>query len=89
MRSLGWLLGAIGAIPLTLYTAHVVGLAINPGQDLELLLWHLAATTLVAVLIRLIGGRGPLEAVVAAASRGVRRAVSAATRSRDGPEAER
>jgi len=89
VRSLGWLLGAIGAIPLTLYTAHVVGLAINPGQDLELLLWHLAATTLVAVLIRLIGGRGPLEAVVAAASRGVRRAVSAATRSRDGPEAER
>ncbi len=86
---LGWLLGAIGAIPLTLYTAHVVALAINPGQELELLLTHVVAATLLAVLIRLTKHRGPLEAVVAAASRGVRHAVTAALRPARAPSPER
>ena len=73
---LAWLLAAIGSIPLTLYTAHVVALAIHPGDELDLLVWHLVAATALAVLIRLTGRRGPLEAVVGAASRAASRLVS-------------
>ncbi len=73
---LAWVLGAIGSIPLTLYTAHVVALAIHPDDDLDLLVWHLVAATVLAVLIKLTGRRGPLEGVVGAASRAVSRLVA-------------
>ena len=82
--ALSWLLGAVGAMPLTLYALHVTALAVFPpkaataaGIALGTLLGvHLAVALVIGVLVRATGLRGPLEAVVGAASRAARRAVT-------------
>lgn len=77
--ALTWVPAAVGAIPLTLYTAHVIALALYPAQGDErasVLLTHLAVAVAVGVALRLAGRRGPLEALVGVASRAVRRVVS-------------
>ena len=81
--ALVWPLAAVGSIPLTLYTLHVTALAVVPVRaasaagvpPLELWAIHLLVALAIGITLRAAGVRGPLEAVVAAASRGVRRAV--------------
>jgi uncharacterized membrane protein len=81
--ALVWPLAAVGSIPLTLYTLHVTALAVVPVRAasaagvpaLELWAIHLLVALAIGITLRAAGVRGPLEAVVAAASRGVRRAV--------------
>jgi hypothetical protein len=76
-RIVAVVLAGPGAIPLTLYTAHVVvgGLFAPFGTAV----WVLQAVVALVVggLFRRSGRRGPLEAVVAAASGAVRRRVPA------------
>lgn len=76
-RLLVGVLAGPGAIPLTLYTAHVVvgGLVTPFGTAV----WVAQAVVALVVggLFRRAGRRGPLEAVVAAASGAVRRRVPA------------
>ncbi len=80
-RVLVWVPAAVGAIPLTLYTLHVIVLSRYPGTHLppEALLWlwaaHVLAATLIGVLVRIAERRGPLEAIVSTAGRIVRRIV--------------
>jgi uncharacterized membrane protein len=77
-----WVPAALGSAPLTLYTLHVVALAVYAGSgpdDALLWLGHVLAAALIGVALRLAGLRGPLEAVVAAAGRAVRRGVSGVT----------
>jgi uncharacterized membrane protein len=82
-RALVWVPAAVGAVPLTLYTAHVVALAIDPGSgdgtpaDLRLYLGHVLVAVVVGVGFAAARRRGPLESLVSRASRGVRRAVAA------------
>ncbi|GAA3226034.1 hypothetical protein GCM10017691_15290 [Pseudonocardia petroleophila] len=76
-RVVGAVLAGPGAIPLTLYTAHVVvGGLLGPFGTA---VWVLQAVVALVVggLFRRAGRRGPLEAVVAAASGAVRRRVPA------------
>jgi Heparan-alpha-glucosaminide N-acetyltransferase, catalytic len=82
-RGLVWVPAAVGAVPLTLYTTHVIALSLHePGEDaadparLQLWLVHVLAAVVIGVLLRLLGRSGPLEAVVSAAGRAVRRSVS-------------
>jgi hypothetical protein len=71
-------------MPLTLYTLHVTALVVFPVEAAEaagltagsLLVVHLVAVLVLGVAVRAAGRRGPLEAVVRAASGGVRRAVA-------------
>ncbi len=70
---------ALGAAPLTIYTLHVVALAVYAGSgpdDTALWLGHVLVATLVGVGLRTAGWRGPLEAIVSAAGRTARRAVA-------------
>jgi hypothetical protein len=84
--TLVWPLAAVGAIPLTLYTAHVTALALYPPEAAEaagtapgsLFVAHLAAALVIGVLLRVVGWRGPLEAAVGAVSNPVKRAVARA-----------
>jgi uncharacterized membrane protein len=70
---------AVGAIPLTLYSVHMVALVVDrhavAGGPAHLLP-ELAGVVLIAAAVRWAGGRGPLEAIVARTSRAVRRAAS-------------
>jgi hypothetical protein len=90
-RALVWVPAAVGAIPLTLYTAHVTALAIDPGSgdgtpaDLRLYLGHVLVAVAVGVVLAAARRRGPLEAVVSRASRAVRRAVAGRERSAERP----
>jgi uncharacterized membrane protein len=73
---------ALGSAPFTLYTLHVVALAVYAGSgsdDLVLWLSHVLAATLIGIGLRLAGLRGPLEALVAATGRTVRKAVTGIT----------
>jgi uncharacterized membrane protein len=73
---------ALGSAPLTLYTLHVVALAVYAGSgsdDMVLWLCHVLVATLIGVGLWLAGLRGPLEAVVSAAGRVVRRGVAGVT----------
>jgi uncharacterized membrane protein len=73
---------ALGSAPLTLYALHVVALAVYAGSgsdDLVLWLGHVLVATSIGLGLRLAGLRGPLEAVVAATGRAVRRAVTGVT----------
>ncbi|MHA6618244.1 heparan-alpha-glucosaminide N-acetyltransferase domain-containing protein [Pseudonocardia sp. DLS-67] len=73
---------ALGSVPLTLYALHVVALAVYAGSgsdDLVLWLGHVLVATLIGITLWLTGLRGPLEAVVAATGRAVRRGVSGVT----------
>lgn len=73
-----------GAMTLTLYSLHVVlrtdgALA---GDDLTTYLQHVAVVVTIGALLALVRRRGPLEAVVAASARTVRRAVDPRSRPR-------
>lgn len=76
-RPLVWVPAAVGAVPLTLYTLHVIAVSVYPGSDGSPLLWleHVLAAMLIGVALRLAGRRGPLEGVVSLAGRTTRRAV--------------
>jgi hypothetical protein len=66
-RVLVWVPAAVGAIPLTLYTLHVVLLAAYPAQGSgrgTVLLAHLAGAVVIGVGLRAAGRRGPLERIV-------------------------
>jgi uncharacterized membrane protein len=70
-----WLPAAVGAVPLTLYTTHVVALSEVPATGdgrVAVLLVHLVAAVVIGVALRLAGLRGPLEAVLGAVSRTTR-----------------
>ncbi len=74
-----WLpaLAAMGAVGLTLYTAHLVALSFEARDD-QSSLWylvHLVVTALVALRWHRARGRGPLEQVVDASVQATRRAV--------------
>ncbi|WP_433284065.1 heparan-alpha-glucosaminide N-acetyltransferase domain-containing protein [Pseudonocardia sp. CA-142604] len=76
---------ALGAVPLTLYTLHVVALAAYPGtvpdgspDEGALLVGHVLAATAIATALWLAGRRGPLESVVSGAARRVRVALNPA-----------
>lgn len=71
-RMVLWVPAAVGAVPLTLYTGHVVWLAVQPTDGVPTLLVHLAAATVVGVVLRLCGLRGPLESAVSAPGRALR-----------------
>ena len=81
-----WPLAAVGAMPLTLYTLHVTALAEFPVESAvaagptpgTLLVVHLVAALVIGAAVRAAGRRGPLEAVVRAASRTARHAVTRA-----------
>ena len=81
-----WPLAAVGAMPLTLYTLHVTALAEFPVESAgaagltpgTLLVVHLVAALVIGTAVRAAGRRGPLEAVVRAASRTARHAVTRA-----------
>ena len=69
---------AVGAIPLTLYTLHVVAVSAYPGDGPDaprLWLAHVLVATAIGVALSWAGRRGPLEVVVSGAGRAVRRAV--------------
>jgi uncharacterized membrane protein len=73
---------ALGSAPLTLYSLHVVALAVYAGSgsdDIFLWLGHVLVATVIGLGLRLAGLRGPLEAIVSAAGRAVRRSVSGVT----------
>ncbi len=76
-----WVPAAVGAIPLTLYTLHVIALSGYSGEARPdsvlgwLWLAHVLAAVLIGMLLRLAGRRGPLETVVSLVGRTVRRAV--------------
>ncbi|MBW0090866.1 DUF1624 domain-containing protein [Pseudonocardia sp. KRD-184] len=71
-RALLWLPAAVGAIPLTLYTAHVVWLAREPTEGGATLLRHLVAAVAVGVALELLGRRGPLETITGFPARRLR-----------------
>jgi uncharacterized membrane protein len=84
-RPLAQVPAALGSAPLTLYTLHVVALAVYAGSgpdDAALWLGHVLVATLVGIGLRLAGLRGPLEAVVSVVGRTVRHAVAPAGRHR-------
>jgi hypothetical protein len=63
---------AVGAAPLTLYTLHVVALAVYAGRgsdDAALWVGHVVVATLIGLVLWRAGRRGPLEAVVSSAGR--------------------
>lgn len=76
-RAAVWVPAAVGAVPLTLYTGHVVWLALQPTEGPVTFLVHLAVAVLLGVALRLAGRRGPLETLVSAPGRALRRRVSA------------
>lgn len=73
-RALVWLPAALGGVPLTVYTLHVVALSAYAVRgSTALLLTHVVVALLIGAILRAAGQRGPLEAVLAVASRGARR----------------
>ncbi|GEO96574.1 hypothetical protein KTU01_26970 [Kocuria turfanensis] len=78
-RLQAWLrpLAAMGAMTLTLYSAHLVVLSFELHED-EPYLWflvHVVAAALFALVWQALVGQGPLEKVVGTAVRAARRAV--------------
>ncbi|MEZ0494197.1 heparan-alpha-glucosaminide N-acetyltransferase domain-containing protein [Kineococcus sp. TBRC 1896] len=55
---------AVGAMPLTVYTGHVLALAGTDEQSLRLWGLHVVVALVGATAWRLVAGRGPLEVVV-------------------------
>jgi uncharacterized membrane protein len=88
-RPLAWVPAAVGSVPLTLYTTHVLVLAAVEGYDdgVSLLAWNVAGAVVVGVALRLAGTRGPLEAVVSRAGTSARRAFAAPPRAAGPPGA--
>jgi hypothetical protein len=87
-----WLPAAVGAVPLTLYVLHALALVAYPATgDVRgaVLLVNIAGAVLVGVAVGMTGRRGPLEAVVSAASRAARAAARRPDRTAGQPEASR
>lgn len=89
-RHLLWPLAAIGSMTLTLYSAHAISLVAlepwiegdpstgtGPADALVVYVVQVAAVVVVALGWQLTGRRGPLEGMVASASRAARDAVRA------------
>lgn len=72
-RAAVWVPAAVGAAPLTLYTLHVGWLGLQPSSGGSTFLVHLAVAVLLGVALRLAGRRGPLETLVSAPGRALRR----------------
>ncbi|WP_370614323.1 heparan-alpha-glucosaminide N-acetyltransferase domain-containing protein [Mumia qirimensis] len=71
-----WPVAAIGSMTFTLYTLHVVLVAtLLPPETDDALLIHVAIAAATAIPWRRYVGRGPLEALAAAAARRARQAV--------------
>ncbi|NYD24367.1 heparan-alpha-glucosaminide N-acetyltransferase domain-containing protein [Kineococcus aurantiacus] len=66
---------ALGALPLTVYTAHVLALSRTDDDSLTLLGLHVLGGVLLATAWRLLVGRGPLEALVGQVAAAAGRAV--------------
>lgn len=68
-------LAGAGAIPLTLYTLHLVMRTpeVWPAEEPDTFGWHVAVVLGVGAVFALLGRRGPLEAVVGWPSRALRR----------------
>ena len=64
--ALGWL-AAAGGMTLTLYTSHVLALTAGWGLNDRptLLVWHVIAAIIIALIWRTFVGRGPLEVLAA------------------------
>ena len=63
-------LAALGAVPLTLYTAHVVVVsAVDADSPGAFYVVQVVAALVIALALRRAGRRGPLEALLAAAAR--------------------
>ncbi|MGH3566090.1 MAG: heparan-alpha-glucosaminide N-acetyltransferase domain-containing protein [Pseudonocardia sp.] len=78
-RPLVWVLAAVGSVPLTLYTLHVLAVTVIPGGTDHagmVLLGNVVGAVIVGVALRLADRRGPLEGVVSAAGRVMRSAVA-------------
>lgn len=76
-----WVPAAVGAVPLTLYTAHAVLLAAYPGDDdTTVFLAHLVGAVVVGVVLRAAARRGPLERAVSTGARWARSAVDGRSR---------
>jgi uncharacterized membrane protein YeiB len=74
-----WLLvpvAAVGSMPLTLYSLHLVVLASVDGDPVRFWLAQAVAALVVATAWRHLVGRGPLEAGLAALTRAVTRSGS-------------
>ena len=75
----GWLLplSAMGSMTLTLYTAHLLVLALGLHEDARYLWYivHLLVAAGFAVVWQLTLGQGPFERIVALAAKGTRRLV--------------
>lgn len=74
-RPLALLPAAVGSVPLTLYTVHVVAITAYRGEPAEngtLFLAHVLVAAVIGVVLRMAGLRGPLETLVSAAGRGAR-----------------
>lgn len=73
-------LAAFGGMPLTVYTAHVLAIAVHPADGTTppgfLLAAHVLAGCVLAAAWRTFVGRGPLESVVRTISRGAGLAVA-------------
>ncbi|THG33170.1 DUF418 domain-containing protein [Naasia lichenicola] len=74
-RAIGWPIGAVGAMPLTIYTVQIAILAVfrqvwadggEDGERLALLIALIAGAIAFATLWRRFAGRGPLERLVSA-----------------------
>lgn len=79
-RAAVWVPAAVGAAPLTLYTAHVVAVTAYAGDGTdETSVWlaNVAGAVAVGTALALCGRRGPLESAVSAAGRAVRASVGA------------
>ncbi len=72
-----WLPAAMGAFPLTAYTLHVLAVAAVAATGPAVWVAHVLTVAVVGTLLRLAGRRGPLEALVGAASRRANRAAEA------------
>lgn len=72
-----WLPAAIGSFPLTAYTLHVLAVAGFGDNGPRVWLAHVLVVAVLGTLLRLAGRRGPLEALLAVASRRARRSASA------------
>jgi Heparan-alpha-glucosaminide N-acetyltransferase, catalytic len=70
-----WLPAAMGAFPLTAYTLHVLAVEGVDAIGPRVWLVHVLVVAVLGTLLRLAGRRGPLEALLAVASRAARRTV--------------
>jgi hypothetical protein len=83
-----WVPAAIGSAPLTLYALHVILTTAGVGPDAarpSLFAGHVLLLTVAGVALRVLDTRGPLEAVVGAASRAARDVVRGRAPTGSGP----